>query len=103
MTYYVYMLECRNGAFYTGYTTDLERRYQEHLAGSKKCKYTRSFPPKRIAASWVFETDLAFVLKVERFLKTLTKLQKLALVENPEQLDEMIRSKLLIGGEGKGN
>ena len=41
--YWVYILNCENGAFYTGYTTDLIRRYHEHLEGSSK--YTRSFKP----------------------------------------------------------
>ena len=48
--HYVYILECNNGALYTGYTTDIERRYQEHVEGSPKCKYTRSFGVKRLAA-----------------------------------------------------
>jgi putative endonuclease len=28
--YYVYILECKDNRLYTGYMTDLERRYQEH-------------------------------------------------------------------------
>ena len=32
-TYWVYILECKNGAFYTGYTNDVEKRYRDHCAG----------------------------------------------------------------------
>ena len=82
MFYFIYILECSNGALYTGYTTDMERRYQEHLEGSPKCKYTRSFPPKRIAAVWKFEEDLSFVLSLERRIKALSKAQKNSLIKH---------------------
>ena len=85
--YFLYILECQNGSFYTGYTKDIERRYQEHLDGSPKCKYTRSFPPKRIAACWEMECSLAEVLKHERLIKRLSKLQKSKLIQSPETLN----------------
>ncbi len=86
MDYYIYILECANGSLYTGYTTDLERRYQEHLQGSKKCKYTRSFPPTRIAVSWKLSLELSFILKIERSIKKLPKHKKIALIQHPEKL-----------------
>ena len=80
---WLYILECKNGSYYTGYTTDLERRWREHLSGSPKCKYTRSFPPKRIAASWQFEDDeLSTVLKLEHRIKKLSKKRKLELIKS---------------------
>ena len=75
-SYFIYILECSNGAYYTGYTTDIERRYQEHLNGSLKCKYTRSFPPKRIAACWEIEGDLSAALKIEKRIKLLSREDK---------------------------
>ena len=84
--YYVYVIECLNGSFYTGYTTNLERRYQEHLTGSLKCKYTRSFPPKRLAATWCVGVDLSIALKTERAIKKLTRAQKQTLINDPESL-----------------
>ena len=86
MSYFIYILECRNGNYYTGYTTNLVRRYQEHLAGSYKCKYTRSFPPLRIAASWEIPGNLAFTLKIENSIKKLPKAQKIKLISHPELL-----------------
>jgi putative endonuclease len=44
IAWYVYMLRCRNNAFYTGITTDVSRRIEEHLSG-KGGKFTRSFTP----------------------------------------------------------
>ena len=39
--YYTYMLRCKDNSIYTGITTNLERRMEEHLQKTDKCaKYT---------------------------------------------------------------
>ena len=86
LLYFIYILECSNNTYYTGYTTDLRRRYQEHQAGSKKCKYTRSFPPRRIVACWQTNLALSMVLKIEHSIKKLNKSKKELLTQQPEQL-----------------
>ena len=85
----VYILLCENGAYYTGYTTDLARRYEEHLAGTDKCKYTRSFKPVKIAQSWHVTTSKNSALKIEKFIKSLSKKKKEALILQPEKLSEL--------------
>ena len=40
--FYVYILESSDGKYYTGYTTDLERRMKQHRTG-KGAKFTRGF------------------------------------------------------------
>ena len=87
MSYCIYILECSNNTFYTGYTTDLHRRYQEHLDGSSKCKYTRSFPPVRIAASWDVGDELSLALKIEHAIKKLSRAKKLELIRQQDKLD----------------
>lgn len=87
--YFIYILECNNGAYYTGYTTDIERRYQEHRAGSYKCKYTRSFPPKRIAACWQVFADLSQTLKIECHIKKANRRQKQVWVSDPSKLESL--------------
>ncbi len=42
--HYVYVLECADGSFYTGYTTDVGRRLAEHNEG-EGAKYTRGRTP----------------------------------------------------------
>ncbi len=42
--FFVYILRCRDGTFYTGYTPDLDRRLELHNAG-QGAKYTRSRRP----------------------------------------------------------
>ena len=85
-TYFVYILECVNGAYYTGYTTDMERRYREHCEGLAKCKYTRSFPPKRLAGCWEVES-LSVALKLERAIRKLKKELKKRFIAEPWRVD----------------
>ena len=43
--WFVYILRCRDGTFYTGITTDLSRRVAEHRGGKRGARYTRSRRP----------------------------------------------------------
>jgi len=45
------MLECADGTFYTGISTDLERRLKEHNSSSKGAKYTRARRPVKLVYS----------------------------------------------------
>ena len=47
MTHYVYVVECSDGTLYTGYTTDIQRRVEEHNAG-EGAKYTRGRTPVEV-------------------------------------------------------
>lgn len=84
--YYIYILLCDNGAYYTGYTTDLTRRYQEHLKGTAKCKFTRSFKPLSITQSWEICGSKSAALKLERAIKKMSKSEKQQLILFPETL-----------------
>ncbi len=72
---YVYILHCRDGSLYTGWTDDLERRLGAHVAG-KASKYTRSRLPVRLAAWFVLAGPSAARTLEARF-KRLTRQQKL--------------------------
>lgn len=80
MPHFVYMIECINNTYYTGYTTNVERRYKEHELGTIKCRYTRSFPPKKLAAFWKFKNKSA-ALRREACIKQLPRFEKQKLVE----------------------
>jgi putative endonuclease len=73
---FVYVLQCRDGSLYTGWTDDLERRLRAHCAG-KASKYTRSRLPVRLAA-WFALEDPASARSLELRFKRLTRSQKLA-------------------------
>ncbi len=92
--YWIYILHCENNTYYAGYTTDLNRRFQEHLAGTAKCKYTRSFKPLKIAQCWQVSGDKALAMKVERYIKKIPKREKLNLIQSPELLEQVFGVKL---------
>lgn len=81
---YVYMLRCRDGSLYTGYTTNLAERFAKHCAGAG-AKYTKSHPPVSIAAAWQVASK-SDALRLECRIKSLGKRKKEALILNPSQL-----------------
>jgi putative endonuclease len=87
-TYYIYILQCKGKRYYTGYTTDIKRRYKEHLSGSSKSKFTRSFPPEKIAACWQIKGTKSSAMKIEAAIKRLPHDKKSKLCESAENLSE---------------
>ena len=86
MAWFVYMLRCRDGSLYTGYTDDIERRFAVHQSG-KGAKYTRS----RLPVELVYQESLpdkSAVLKREAAIKKLSRQQKLQLIEKTEETAE---------------
>jgi len=77
--YFVYMLECSDSTLYTGITTDLKRRLDEHNNSSKGAKYTRLRRPVKIVYSEE-QADRSSASKREYALKKLTREEKLALL-----------------------
>lgn len=78
MSYYVYLLRCRDGTLYTGYTDNPERRLRVHNAG-KGAKYTRS----RLPVELVYQEqcpDKSAALRREREIKRMRRAEKLALI-----------------------
>ena len=75
---YVYILQCADGTFYTGWTSDLERRFKQHSSGNGS-KYVRSRLPVQLVYSKKYPTSQA--RKQEVKIKRLTRSQKLSLIE----------------------
>lgn len=78
MSWYVYMVRCRDNSLYTGSTDDVERRLAVHNAG-KGAKYTRSRLPVSLAYREECP-DKSAALKREYAIKHLTKAQKELLI-----------------------
>lgn len=66
-TWYVYLLECKDGSIYTGIALDVAARFAAHCAG-KGARYTRAHPPLQILASVDCE-DMASALRAEIRIK----------------------------------
>ena len=83
MAWFVYILRCRDGSLYTGYTDDVERRLSVHRSG-KGAKYTRSRLPVELAY-WEELPDKSAALKREAAIKKLSRQQKLQLIGETEE------------------
>ena len=75
---YTYILECSNGQYYVGSTTDLERRLQEHQAGLGS-NFTKKHLPVKLVYYEEYQTvEQAFCR--ERQLHGWTRAKKEALI-----------------------
>ena len=77
--HWVYVIRCDDGSFYTGYTTDVERRVAEHDAG-EGAKYTRGRTPVELVHAESFATRSA-ALSREHAIKARSRAAKERLVE----------------------
>jgi len=73
-SYYVYMLLCDDGSYYTGYTSSVASRFERHEKGHG-ARYTKMRKPTRIVYVQRFKTRRAAMRK-EREIKTLSHDQK---------------------------
>ena len=76
--WFVYILNCADGTFYTGITNDLDRRIKAHNAGTAS-KYTRVRRPVSIVYSEEVETK-GDALRRELQIKRLTRSEKMAII-----------------------
>lgn len=92
--YYIYIIRCSDNSLYTGITTDMKRRFDEHVKGEGiGAKYTRSRKPESIEAAWTCETR-SDASKLECAVKKLTKTKKEELIKSPSLLFEMMIDKV---------
>lgn len=92
--YWIYMIECENGAYYTGYTSNLARRFRQHVDGTANVKYTRSYRPVRLARCWRLFDTVGTALKVEAAIKRGGTAAKRRLLDDPTRLAGLVAAKL---------
>jgi putative endonuclease len=80
--WFLYLLECANGAYYAGITTDVAARFAAHQSG-KGARYTRANPPVRIVGQAVYP-DRSAASKAEWQLKQLPREAKPGFFEQAE-------------------
>jgi len=80
MGFYCYILECADGTYYTGWTTDPDRRERQHNAG-KGARYTKPRRPVKIVYLEP-QPDRSTAQKREIKIKKLTRARKEALIIN---------------------
>ena len=80
MPYYVYILLCKDGSYYTGYAKNVKRRVERHKKG-QGARYTRMHEPEKIV--YVEEFDcLSEAMKREREIKSFSHSKKQRLVNS---------------------
>ena len=85
MTWYVYMIRCSDASLYTGVTTDIERRFNEHKESKKGSKYARAKIPLRVVYSETHASRSEAQIR-EAQLKKLEKKEKEALVNGQKKV-----------------
>lgn len=78
--WFVYILACNDNSLYTGITTNLERRVNEHNEGKKGAKYTRARRPVKLVYSEV-APDRSTATQRELTLKSLSSDKKRELIK----------------------
>jgi len=79
MAYFVYMLKCSDDTLYTGITTDIQRRLEEHNSSPKGAKYTRVRRPVELVYTQELE-DRSSACKREYEIKQFKREEKLRLI-----------------------
>ncbi len=82
MAYYVYVLLCEDGSYYTGYTKDVESRFNQHKRGLG-ARYTRMHKPKKVVHVEEFCTQKEAIRR-ERTIKLLSHAGKRKLADSAD-------------------
>jgi putative endonuclease len=76
----VYIIECKDGTYYTGATNDLKRRIDEHNNLNLGAKYTRARRPVKLVYSKRKKNKSA-AMKEEARIKKMKRKEKIDLVK----------------------
>lgn len=90
------MIRCVDNSIYTGITTDIERRFREHIEqNGSGAKYTRSHRPIEVSAVWESK-NRSLASALEYRIKRLSKKQKEDLISEPCYLGKFLKDKIEI-------
>jgi putative endonuclease len=84
MPYYVYVILCDDGSFYTGYTKNVGSRMRLHVNG-KGARYTRMHKPKRLVYTEEFNSRTE-AMRRERKVKAMKHDSKLRLMRSQTRM-----------------
>ena len=92
--YYIYMLRCKDNSIYTGITTDIDRRMEEHFNKDDKCaKYTLNHTVEKLEVAWETENRV-LASKLEYHIKKLPKRDKEKLIQKANRIDSLLEDKI---------
>lgn len=93
MKYYLYILKTVENTLYCGIARDVLARFEEHKNG-KGAKYTRSHKPQELVYVDIFDDKSQASKEEYRIKKTLSRTEKLQLIEENKEKTKNILSNL---------
>ncbi len=91
--YYVYILKCSDETYYTGFTSNLEKRIESHQAGTYAGSYTSDKRPLELVFYAEF-TTASIAIETEKQIKKWSKAKKEALINGEyEKLPNLAKKK----------
>lgn len=84
----VYILRCADGSLYTGITTDVTRRVEQHSRGTRGAKYLRGRGPLRLVYERIVG-DRGTASRVEYRIKALSRKEKEDFIRTPEKFETL--------------
>ena len=100
--YFVYILKCADGKYYTGSTTSLEERAHEHQMGIDPFSFTYTRRPVKLVWSESFGSQME-AAAVERQLKGWSRAKKEALIQGDwEAVHEIVKAERKRREKGRG-
>ena len=91
--YYVYILKCSDETYYTGFTSNLEKRINEHRQGKHIDSYTYKRRPVKLVFSCEF-TNVEIAIETEKQIKKWSRAKKEAVINNEyEKLPNLAKKK----------
>jgi len=84
LRWYVYIITCSDGTYYTGVTIDIDRRLNEHNTSTRGAKYTRTRRPVNLAYFEV-HNNRSDAQVTEHKIKKMTRIQKEKLIGKHER------------------
>lgn len=88
---YTYIIRCKNNTLYTGYTTDITRRMEEHKKGINS-KYTKAKGFDKLEV--FFESsNKSQAMKLEYYIKKQSKSKKIWIINNPQIFVDEVKDK----------
>ncbi|WP_175692479.1 GIY-YIG nuclease family protein [Burkholderia ambifaria] len=88
MSWFLYLIECADNSVYTGITTDVAARFDEHASG-KGARYTRSRKPRAVLAAFPLP-DRSSASRAEYWVKRLTPAKKRELAAGLRTLESVL-------------
>lgn len=92
--FYTYIIRCKNNSLYTGYTTDIERRMNEHKKGINS-KYTKAKGFDKLEVFFI-SASKSEAMKLECYIKKQNRNKKIWIINNPLLFIEEVKNEFNI-------